>query len=133
MTSRLLAGIECGGTTFKIATAIHSSGEALKRLDTKVVDTTTPQETIRTVVQWLNEQQQKHNDTFKAIGIASFGPVDLDKSSDTYGFITTTPKPGWANCDLVGAIKKAFPGVPIGFETDVNAPALAEVGSNAHG
>ncbi len=60
-----------------------------------------------------------------AVGIGSFGPIDLDRSSPTYGHITSTPKPGWANFDLVGAVSSALR-VPVGFDTDVNAAALGE-------
>ena len=59
------------------------------------------------------------------MGIASFGPVDLQPRSPTYGFITSTPKPGWANVDIVGAARAALE-LPVGFDTDVNAAGLAE-------
>ena len=59
------------------------------------------------------------------MGIASFGPVDPDPRSSRYGSITTTPKPGWANTDLAGAIRRAL-GVAVAFDTDVNGAALAE-------
>jgi fructokinase len=61
----------------------------------------------------------------EAIGVASFGPVDPDPDSSTYGFITTTPKPGWNNTDLVGALKAQFH-VPVGFDTDASGAALSE-------
>lgn len=60
-----------------------------------------------------------------AIGIASFGPVDLDPRSPTFGFITTTPKPGWAHTDVAGPFRAAL-GVPVVFDTDVNGAALGE-------
>ena len=60
-----------------------------------------------------------------AIGIASFGPVELDRTSPRWGHITNTPKPGWANCDIAGFFGERFE-VPIGFDTDVNGAALAE-------
>ena len=59
-----------------------------------------------------------------ALGVASFGPLDLDPQSPTYGSITTTPKPGWANTDLFAAFSAL--GVPVALDTDVNAAALAE-------
>jgi len=59
------------------------------------------------------------------IGVASFGPVDPEPRSPTYGHITTTPKPGWAHTDVVGCFRTAL-GVPVGFDTDVNAAALGE-------
>ena len=61
-----------------------------------------------------------------ALGIASFGPVDLDVSSATYGHITSTPKPGWSGTDVLGVLQRAG-GVPAAFDTDVNGAALAEI------
>lgn len=61
-----------------------------------------------------------------AIGIGSFGPIDLKPDSPTYGYITTTPKSEWENCNVVGILKREFP-VPFGWDTDVNAAALGEV------
>ena len=61
----------------------------------------------------------------RALGIASFGPVDLTRGSATYGFITSTPKPGWRNTQVVGRLAQALD-VPVGFDTDVNGAALAE-------
>lgn len=61
-----------------------------------------------------------------AIGIGSFGPIDLKPDSSTYGYITTTPKSDWENCNVVGILKREFP-VPFGWDTDVNAAALGEV------
>ena len=65
---------------------------------------------------------------YDAIGIASFGPIDAKVGSATYGFITSTPKPGWRNTDVLKLIglKDEFSGKPFMFDTDVNAPALAE-------
>ncbi len=60
-----------------------------------------------------------------AIGIGCFGPVDLDKNSKTYGFITSTPKLSWKNYPIVAEFEKAL-GIPVGFDTDVNAAALGE-------
>jgi fructokinase len=60
-----------------------------------------------------------------ALGIASFGPVDLNRTSSRYGFITSTAKPGWRDTDVARRLAKLFP-VPVGFDTDVNGAALAE-------
>jgi fructokinase len=62
----------------------------------------------------------------KALGIACFGPIDLDRNSKTYGYITRTPKKGWAYCDVVGTFERALH-VPVGFDTDVNGAVLGEV------
>jgi fructokinase len=81
--------------------------------------TTTPPETLGRVIAFFQEHP------VDAIGIGSFGPVDLDPASPTFGSITTTPKPGWANTDIWRKLKQAL-GVPVAFETDVNAAALGE-------
>jgi fructokinase len=60
------------------------------------------------------------------IGIAHFGPLDLDPASPTYGTVTTTPKPGWSGAPVVAALRERF-GVPIGWDTDVNGAALGEL------
>ncbi|MPN06962.1 putative fructokinase [bioreactor metagenome] len=60
------------------------------------------------------------------MGAACFGPVELDPAAPAYGHITTTPKPGWAGTDVVGALRAGL-GVPVGFDTDVNGAALGEV------
>ena len=77
------------------------------------------------VVTWFSSQQKKYG-SIAAFGVASFGPVDLDKSSPTHGFITTTPKPGWQHADILGPLRRAFPGVPLAFDTDVNGAAFGE-------
>ena len=60
-----------------------------------------------------------------AVGIGSFGPVELNAASPQYGHITSTPKPGWQNIDLAGEVARAL-AVPVAFDTDVNAAALGE-------
>lgn len=108
-------GIELGGT--KMVCAIcDDDGNIIDRL---VIPT---QERDNTLSQLLDYFVGKD---ISSLGIGSFGPVDLDKTSNTFGFITTTPKPGWNNTDVLGAFKSL--GVPIGFDTDVNAACLGEV------
>jgi len=60
-----------------------------------------------------------------AIGVGSFGPVELDRTSPQYGYIVRTPKPGWAMTDVAGTLAREFD-CPIGFDTDVNAAAIGE-------
>ena len=115
----LLAGIEGGGTKF-VAMIGNDQGDVLHR---ERFPTTTPDETMPLVLDYFMRQQAEY--PFAAIGIGSFGPVDPDPKSLTYGHITTTPKAGWMNYDLVGDVAQAFD-VPIGFNTDVNAAALGE-------
>jgi len=112
-------GIEAGGTKF--ICAVGSGPDDLR--DEIRIETTTPDETIGRVIGYFQEQHEKI--PLAAIGIASFGPIDLRRDSPTYGFITSTPKPGWSNTDIVGMIRRAFR-LPVGFDTDVNAAALGE-------
>lgn len=85
--------------------------------------TTTPQETLAKAVSFFRGQARKGR--LNAIGIASFGPLDLDKQSPTWGYITTTPKPGWSHTDVAGTIRAAL-GIPVEIDTDVNLAAMGE-------
>jgi len=116
----IVAGIEMGGTGCKVAIS-NENGQYDDNYTLQVV-TTDPENTIRQIYEWLELKKAKR--PFVAIGIACFGPVDLDQTSKTYGYITTTPKPGWQYVNVVGAFKGL--NVPVAFETDVNAPALTE-------
>jgi fructokinase len=110
-----LGGIEAGGTKF-----VCSAGHPPDELEMAEIPTTTPEETIGRVLEFFRPRLP-----FRAVGIASFGPIDLDPSSSTFGFITWTPKLAWRNFDFVGSIRKALR-APVAFDTDVNAAALAE-------
>lgn len=111
--------IEAGGTKFVCAV-----GTGPDDLHNEIrFPTTTPQETIGRAVAYFKEQAAQS--PLAAIGIAAFGPVDPNPASDTFGYITTTPKPGWANTDFGQAVSRAL-GVPVGFDTDVNGAALGE-------
>lgn len=113
----ILAAVEGGGTSWVCAIAHGTPDNVVERAE---FPTTTPQETVGRCVEWLRTRQ------YDALGIATFGPVDLEPSSPTYGYITTTPKPGWKNVDVVGPLRGLRPDIPVGFDTDVNAPAVAE-------
>lgn len=115
----LFGGIESGGTKF--ICMIGSDPDNL--LSEKRIPTTNPEETIRKVIEFFNPYAQ--NGELNAVGIASFGPIDLNLNSQTYGFITTTPKEGWKNVDLCGQIQRGLK-VPVAFDTDVNAAAFGE-------
>lgn len=116
----LLAGIEAGGTKFNCVVGT-GAGDILAKSS---FPTTTPIETLRAVEQFFIAQQEQFG-TLNALGIASFGPVDLNRESRTYGHILTTPKPGWSMIDMRGYFARAF-NVPVAFETDVNGSALGE-------
>ncbi|MEH7272935.1 ROK family protein [Neobacillus vireti] len=111
----MLGAIEAGGTKFVCAVG-DETGEIFAR---EQIPTTIPEETIPKVIEFFRQYP------VKAIGIGSFGPVDVNRESPAYGFITSTPKPGWKNYPFVQTMKEAF-AVPVGFNTDVNAAALGE-------
>jgi fructokinase len=111
----VIGAIEAGGTKFVCGLG-NEDGVISERIS---IPTTTPEETMAEVVSFFKDKG------IEALGVGSFGPVDLEQSSATYGFITSTPKPHWAQFDLVGELKKYFD-VPVGFDTDVNAAALGE-------
>lgn len=115
-TTRLLAGIEAGGTKFVLAVGPSPAAITARH----VIPTGQPAQTLAEAGAWFATQGP-----IGAIGIASFGPVDLDPASPGWGSITNTPKPGWANCDLAGHFARSL-AVPAGFDTDVNGAALAE-------
>src|SRR5215471_2657148 len=115
----LYGGIEAGGTKF-VCAAGSDAGQIAARAE---FPTTTPGETIERAAAFFREAGGRH--PLAAIGIGSFGPVDLNPRSPTYGYITSTPKPGWGNTDFAGAVRRAT-GLPVGFDTDVNAAALGE-------
>jgi fructokinase len=85
--------------------------------------TTTPAEAIGRAIDFLRGWHMR--EPLSGIGIASFGPVDLRRDSSTFGYITSTPKPGWAQTDFAGLVERAV-GVPVAFDTDVNGAALGE-------
>lgn len=112
--------IEAGGTKFVCAV----SNEKLEILERISVPTTTPDETMNAVFEFFDKFE------LEAIGVGSFGPIDVNKKSKTYGYITTTPKLAWANYNFVGALKDRY-NIPIGWTTDVNAAALGELKKGA--
>jgi fructokinase len=112
--------IEAGGTKFVLGLA--RSHDAI--LETIRLDTIAPDKTIGETIAWFKDAVVRHG-PLAAIGIASFGPVELDQKADNWGYITTTTKPGWSDSDFAGRVGREI-GVPIGFDTDVNGAALAE-------
>ncbi len=113
----LFGAIEAGGTKF-----VCGVGTGPDDLETVRIPTTTPEATVAAAAAFFS---QRCPAGLQAVGIASFGPVDLDRCSPTYGHITSTPKLAWQNFDLAGAVRNAL-GVPVGFDTDVNGAALGE-------
>lgn len=113
----LVGGIEAGGTKF--VCAVGTGPDDIR--DKARFPTTKPDETIQNCLDFF----APYADQLQAIGVGSFGPVDPNPNSATFGTITTTPKPHWANTDIVSPLQEQF-GVPVGFDTDVNAAALGE-------
>jgi fructokinase len=109
-------GIETGGTKWECA--IGTGPDDLRA--TATIPTTTPEETIGQVVAFFEREGP-----VAGIGIGSFGPIDQKPGSVTWGHITSTPKPGWANTDVGGEIGRRL-SVQVTFDTDVNAAALGE-------
>lgn len=107
---------EAGGTKFVLG--IASGKDDVQ--ETVRIPTTTPEQTIGAMVDWFAARGP-----LAAVGVASFGPIDLDPTSTRYGHITETPKPHWSGTDLVGPLKAGLK-CPVGLDTDVNAAALAE-------
>lgn len=112
----MLGAIEAGGTKFVCAVGTKE-GKLIERIQ---IDTEAPEVTIPKVIGFFKRHP------IIALGIGSFGPVDVDKTSETYGNITSTPKPGWGDFPFVTTMKEAL-NVPIEFNTDVNAAALGEL------
>src|SRR6478735_2547673 len=112
----LYGAIGAGGTKFVCAVG---SGPADLRAQTRV-PTTTPRDTLAHCLAFFRGQPE-----IEALGIGCFGPLELRRSARDYGHVTTTPKLGWSNADIVGPLAAAL-SVPIGFDTDVNAAVLGE-------
>jgi fructokinase len=116
---KLFGGIESGGTKFVCMVGIDPD-HILKE---ERFPTTTPHETLCKVSEFFLPYVKSGE--IAAVGIASFGPLDLNQDSPTYGYITTTPKAGWSQVDLYGEIQRKLC-VPVAFDTDVNAAAFGE-------
>lgn len=114
---KLYGSIEAGGTKFVCAVG----DEEYTVVDKTQFPTTTPEETIAQTIAYFKAFEAD----LAGIAIGSFGPIDIDPSSETYGYITTTPKPGWANVDLLGQLSTAFE-IPFDVTTDVNSSAYGE-------
>ncbi|ANY67460.1 fructokinase [Paenibacillus sp. BIHB 4019] len=110
-----IGAIEAGGTKFVCGVG-NEHGVIEDRVS---FPTEKPEITMANVIDYFKDKQ------VEAIGVGTFGPINIDKSSPQYGFVTTTPKPGWGNFDFLGALKEHY-NVPYGWDTDVNAAAYGE-------
>ena len=118
--ARLYGAVEAGGTKF--VCAIGDAGGAI-RAEARF-PTADPVSTLTKVRDFLLESSRTLGNIC-AIGVASFGPVVLDSASPQFGCIANTPKAGWSGTDMIGMLARQF-SCPMGFDTDVNAAALAE-------
>lgn len=115
----LVGGVEAGGTKFLLGLRRGTEMIAEAR-----VATGQPDDTMAQVAQFFAASRERHG-TPEAVGLATFGPVELDRSSPLYGHLVDTPKPGWDRYDIRSALAAAS-GAPVAIETDVNGAALAE-------
>lgn len=111
----LLGALEAGGTKMVCALG-NEKGEVFER---ESFPTREPEPTISDIISYFAGRG------IEALGVSSFGPLDLNEDSSAYGSITTTPKPGWQNVPLRARLMDAL-GVPVGIDTDVNGAALGE-------
>jgi fructokinase len=112
-----VGGIEAGGTHWNCAI---SSGEGAELVRVDTFPTTTPAETIGRAVEFFAAEPY-----LEALGVGLFGPVEVRRDSPRWGTILSTPKPGWEDVDVIGALAAALK-VPIALDTDVNAAAVGE-------
>lgn len=112
----MLGSIEAGGTKFVCAV----SNDNLDIIERVSFPTTYPEETLQRIFDFFDGYKE-----LKAIGIGSFGPIDINRKSKKYGYITSTPKIKWKDFNFLGEMKKHF-NLPIGWTTDVNAACLGE-------
>jgi len=113
--TKLLGSIEAGGTKFVCAVADTD----FNMIEKVQFSTRTPEETLADTIAFF----KKHE--VAALAVGSFGPIDINPESKTYGYVTTTPKAGWANFDFLGTLKAALD-IPMAWTTDVNSSAYGE-------
>jgi fructokinase len=116
---RIFGGVELGGTK---VVCVVGRGNVVDA--EQVIPTSEPVGTLAEAVAFF-EAERSDGLSVAAVGVASFGPVELRRTSPLFGHVTDTPKPGWSGVDVVGPLQAAL-GVPVGFDTDVNGAALAE-------
>jgi fructokinase len=124
-----VGAIEAGGTKFVcgIIEAEISAGSKPEMLARRSIPTTSPAETLGAALEFFKSEAASHaSGGLVALGIGSFGPVDLRLSSPTWGYITATPKPLWRDTDVAGFFRDRL-GLAIAFDTDVNAAAYGEL------
>lgn len=122
----LIAGIDAGGTSFKCGLASKDG----KLIASKRFATTTPEQVITACAHYLKSEAAARGGKLVSLGIAAFGPLDVDPLSPDYGTILKTPKPGWSGTRLKADFENLL-GVPVSIDTDVNGALLAEMETGA--
>lgn len=112
----LHGALEAGGTKMVCAVG-KEDGTILEQVS---IPTTTPEETLPKIIEYFKDKD------IAALGVAAFGPVDVNPSSGTYGYILDTPKLPWRNYNLLGALRDGLH-LPMGLDTDVNGSCLGEM------
>ena len=120
MATELYGLVEAGGTKFVLGLARDENAV----LAHGRIPTTSTTKTISQVVEWFTQKAEELG-PIAGFGVASFGPLQLNKEAPNWGFVTSTPKAGWSNTNLVGPLMSQF-NVPVALDTDVNAAAMAE-------
>ncbi len=113
----MISAMELGGT--KTVVAIGESDGTL--IEEMRFPTSTPEDTLKTAIEWFSRKG-----TPEAMGIAAFGPVQINPKAENWGEMLATPKPNWSGFSITNALSEAFPEMKITLETDVNAACLAE-------
>lgn len=112
----MLGAIEAGGTKFVLAVG-NEQGEIIEKIS---IPTREPEETLKDVLDFFKDKN------ITALGIGCFGPLELNKDKEKFGYITSTPKVAWADYDILGTLKRGL-GVPVEISTDVSGAALGEI------
>jgi fructokinase len=120
-TTRLYGAVEAGGTKFICAVGDQDG----RILDETRLETRDPAVTLTDVCRYFEAAGHKFG-ALTALGVGAFGPLDLNRASPTFGYITRTPKPGWQNIDLAGVLRRGIDR-PVYLDTDVNGAALGEL------
>ncbi|KRL89374.1 ROK family protein [Lactobacillus kalixensis] len=113
---KFVGSIEAGGTKFIVAVQDVESGEVIAR---DRISTENPKKTLQESAEFFKKNK------VDALGIGTFGPIDISPSSRTFGYILDTPKPGWSGTNFKGFFEKEL-GIPVVMTTDVNASCYGE-------
>lgn len=121
MADAMLAGVELGGTKC-VCVLATGAGEILEQ---ERVETEAPHATLPRIGSILHRWFTAGH-SIKALGLASFGPIDVDQASSGWGRIGQTPKAGWTGTDIVASLTEGLD-IPVALDTDVDGAALAEM------